>query len=210
MKRAHTPTVFIVDDDEAGCEALSIMLRKAGFKVEAFASAAEFLEQYRPRRFGCLVLDVRMPGMTGLELQERLVQGRSRLPIVFLTGHGDVEMAVHAMRKGAFDFLQKPVDDGVLLDSVRAALAFAAEQLCATSRGTPSVPGIETLSEREREVLDLILAGKQTRAIADDLFISQKTVEFHRGRIHEKLGVSSLAELFSLWYGQEFVRPPGR
>ena len=208
MKPDSGATVFVVDDDEPVCDALSMVLRSAGHRIASFTSATQFLQQYRPRRFGCLVLDVRMPGMSGLELQDRLTEGRSRLPIVFLTGHGDVPMAVRALKRGAFDFLQKPVEDRLLLASVQLALDFAARQVCASARGTPPVPGADELSDREREVLDLILAGRQTRAIAEQLFISPKTVEFHRGRIHEKLGVSSLAELFSLWYGHEFVRPP--
>lgn len=189
--------VFVVDDDEAVRDALSMALRTAGYRVESFASATEFLQQYRPQQWGCLILDVRMPGMTGLELQDKLAESGSPLPIIFLTGHGDVPMAVQAVKGGAFDFLQKPLEDSQLLRAVDAALASAGQQ----PRLLP--PTVESLSTREREVLDLILAGKQTRAIAEQLFISYKTVEFHRSRIYGKLGVSSLAELFSLCFGSD-------
>ena len=206
MKRANEGTVFVVDDDEAVRDALSMMLRASGFEVETFASANLFLARRRPGVSGCLVLDVRMPGMSGLELQEHLAQRQSALPIVFLTGHGDVPMAVRAIKRGAFDFVQKPIDDRHLLSTVIAALAFAATSVQSMAR--PTLPAaVESLSRREREVLDLILAGRQTRAIAEALFISTKTVEFHRGRIHEKLGVSSLAELFSLCFAQDQARP---
>ena len=133
-------------------------------------------------------------------LQDTLTQNGSLLPIVFLTGHGDVPMAVRAVKRGAFDFLQKPVEDHQLLSAVDAALAFAAQPPGESSRDRPQAPGIESLSAREREVLDLILAGRQTRTIAEQLFVSYKTVEFHRGRIYAKLGVSSLAGLFSLCF----------
>ena len=142
-----------------------------------------------------------MPGLSGLELQDRLAEQRFGLPIVFLTGHGDVPMAVRAVKRGAFDFIQKPFDENRLLSTVLAAIAHSAKP-----PDREQVPGFGTLSRREREVLDLILAGRQTRAIAEELFISAKTVEFHRGRIHAKLGISSLAELFSLCFGQDRAR----
>ena len=197
--RSDGATVYVVDDDEAVRDALAMVLRSAGYAVKTFESAAEFLTYPGGRRAGCLVLDVRMPGMSGLELQDRLITEGSPLPIVFLTGHGDVPMAVRALKRGAFDFIQKPVDDRQLLAAVGFALSQDA-QLAADAKVNPSLPAtVASLSRREREVLDLILAGRQTRAIAEELFISIKTVEFHRGRIHDKLGVSSLAELFSLF-----------
>ncbi|MCC6870409.1 MAG: response regulator transcription factor [Burkholderiales bacterium] len=195
----HTePTVLIVDDDEAVRDSLSMVLRTAGRAVETYASAEEFIERGGPMRTGCLVLDVRMPGMSGIELQEYLAQRSVPLPIVFLTGHGDIPMAVRAVRRGAWEFLQKPVDDVQLLAAVDSALSGHAPP-DAPPRALP--PAVATLSRREREVLDLILAGKQTRAIAEALFISVKTVEFHRSRIHAKLGVASMAELFNLCLG---------
>jgi FixJ family two-component response regulator len=184
-------TVFIVDDDEAVRDALAMMLRAAGSSVETFASEQEFVEERADAQSGCIVLDVRMPGMSGIELQDWLVQHRCALPILFLTGHGDVPMAVRAVKRGAFDFLEKPIDDRQLLAAVDSAMA--------PGSAVPALPpAAAALTRREREVLDLILAGRQTRAIAEALFISVKTVEFHRTRIHAKLKVSSMAELFAL------------
>ncbi len=203
MTRHTEPSVLIVDDDEAVRDSLSMVLRAAGRPVETFASAEEFIERGGASRTGCLVLDVRMPGMSGLELQEYLAERSLPLPIVFLTGHGDIPMAVRAVRRGAWEFLQKPVDDGQLLAAVDAALSGDSPP-DAPTRGLP--PAVATLSRREREVLDLILAGKQTRVIAEALFISVKTVEFHRSRIHAKLGVASMAELFNLCLGRPVRR----
>jgi FixJ family two-component response regulator len=192
-------TVFIVDDDEAVRDALSMMFQSAGRSVEAFATAEEFIAQLGRVGTGCLVLDLRMPGKSGLELQEWLSQRKCMLPIVFLTGHGDVPMAVRALKRGAFDFLQKPVDDRQLLAAVDAALARDPRE---ADPAWTLPPAVASLSRREREVLDFILTGRQTRAIAESLFISVKTVEFHRSRIHAKLGVNSLAELFNLCLGR--------
>lgn len=200
-------TVFVVDDDEAVRDALKMLLNAAGLRVVSFASAAAFLNDYRPvQGDACLVLDVRMPGMSGLALQDELHKRRFRLPIVFLTGHADVPIAVRALKKGAFDFIEKPLDSQRLVLSVLNALRFDAEQrsqaapqAAASEASTTLAPRLATLSEREREVLDKVLAGKQTRVIAADLCISMKTVEFHRARIREKLGVASLAELFKLF-----------
>jgi two-component system response regulator FixJ len=186
-------TIYIVDDDEAVCDALATMLRAAGRSVETFLSAEAFVEQRGNATDGCLVLDLRMPGMSGLELQDLLAQRQNNIPILFLTGHGEVPLAVRAMKGGAADFLEKPVDDRQLLAAIDGALARG---------GRPPLPAIvNTLTRREREVLDLILSGQQTRAIAQALFISVKTVEFHRSRIHVKLKVSSMAELFMLCLG---------
>ena len=196
-------TVYIVDDDEAVRDALRMLLGTAELRVETFASAAAFLKDYRPAQAGCLVLDVRMPGMSGLALQDELYKRRVRIPIVFLTGHADVPIAVRALKKGAFDFIEKPLDSQRLIVSVLNALRFDAEQrmqaVQQASDSNPAAARLALLSEREREVLDRVLTGKQTRVIADDLCISVKTVEFHRARIREKLGVASLAELFQLF-----------
>jgi FixJ family two-component response regulator len=196
-------TVFIVDDDEAVRDALKMLLCAAHLQVKTFASAAAFLKEYRSGDGGCIVLDVRMPGMSGLELQDELYKRRIHVPIVFLTGHADVPMAVRALKKGAHDFIEKPLDSQRLVLAVLNALRFEV-----TQRSQPVSQGeapqavdarLEALSEREREVLDLVLKGRQTRAISDELCISVKTVEFHRARIREKLGVNSLAELFGLF-----------
>ena len=195
--------VVIVDDDEAVRDALSMMLRAAGFQVEAVASAEAFLARKPPSPPACVVLDVRMPGMSGLELQEKLAERGFDLPIVFLTGHGDVPRAVRAVKRGAFDFIEKPVDDQRLVAAVSAATEFSSLPRSVTIPAAAAPPGVDALSRREREVLDLILAGRQTRAIADALFVTVKTVEFHRGRIYAKLGVASMAELFRLCFARE-------
>lgn len=186
-------TVYVVDDDEAVRDALGMLFRTAGLRVETFASASDFLRQARPCPPACLVLDIRMPGMSGVALQEHLAGRGERLPILFVTGHGDIPMAVEAMKKGAYDFIEKPFDDHRLLCQVLDALEER------SAGGRPSAATAERLaqlSEREREVLERVLAGRSSREIAGELFISVKTVEFHRGRIMQKLGVRSAAELF--------------
>jgi len=207
MTAAPSAKVVIVDDDEAVRDALSMMLRAAGLAVETVASAEAFLARKPPPPPACVVLDVRMPGMSGLELHDRLVKRGFDLPIVFLTGHGDVPMAVRAVKRGAFDFIEKPLDDERLLAAVHAAIAFSAlPRPVLMPAGNPP-PGVDVLSRREREVLDLILAGRQTPAIAEALFVTVKTIEFHRGRIYAKLGVASMAELFRLCFARS---PAGR
>lgn len=196
-------TVFIVDDDEAVRDALKMLLCAAHLRVKTFSSAAAFLKEYRAGDAGCIVLDVRMPGMSGLALQDELYKRRISIPIIFLTGHADVPMAVQALKKGAYDFIEKPLDSQRLVLGVLNALRFESEHRAQTLQQIEAPQDvearIESLSEREREVLDLVLAGKQTRTISADLCISIKTVEFHRARIREKLGVNSLAELFRLF-----------
>ncbi|WP_334187313.1 response regulator transcription factor [Noviherbaspirillum sp.] len=197
-------TVFVVDDDAAVRDALSMLFRAAGLKVETFPSAGSFLQNYRLELGGCLVLDIRMPGMSGLALQKELSSRRLDVPVVFLTGHADVPMAVRAMKDGAFDFIEKPIDSPRLIPVVLAALKHDMER---RSGGAPSGdkltvtsnPRLAELTEREREILDLVLEGRQTRVIAESLGVTVKTVEFHRSRIREKLGVNSLAELFRLF-----------
>ncbi|HWA37664.1 MAG TPA: response regulator [Burkholderiales bacterium] len=186
-------TVYVVDDDEAVRDALGMLLRTAGLRVETYASANEFLEHARPSPPACIVLDIRMPGMSGTALQERLAGRAERLPILFVTGHGDVPMAVEAMKKGAYDFIEKPFDDRRLLRQVLDAL----EERPAGVRPSPATSErLAHLSAREREVLERVLAGRSSREIAAALAISVKTVEFHRARIMQKLGVRSAAELF--------------
>ena len=202
------PTVFVVDNDEAICDALGMLLRAAGQRVETFGSALAFLNDYRPSRSGCLVLDIRMPGMSGLDLQDELHKRRMSIPIVFLTGHGDVPMAVRALKKGAVDFIEKPLEEERLVLAVLNALRVDAEQRQPAQRqddvSEELAARLATLSEREREVLQLILDGQPTRQISKALYISVKTVEFHRARIREKLGVATQAQLFSL-----FITPGG-
>jgi len=200
-------TVFVVDDDEAVCDALGMLLRAAGMDVETFRSAASFLKALRPGQTGCLVLDIRMPGMSGLDLQDELHRRKITIPIVFLTGHGDVPMAVRALKKGAVDFIEKPHEAERLVLAVLNALRMDDERRKQTNRhddlSLDLSTRLATLSEREREVLDRILEGKQTRQITDELCISAKTVEFHRARIREKLGVTTQAQLFSLFIASE-------
>jgi len=194
---------FVVDDDEAVRDALGLLLRTVGLQVETFESASSFLKSCRPGDGGCLVLDIRMPGMSGLELQDELHKRRAQLPIVFLTAHGDVPMAVRALKKGAADFIEKPVDEQRLVLAVLDALRRDAQRQNHAARHaeiTGNANGrLKALSPREREVLNGVLAGKQTRQISDELCISMRTVEFHRARIREKLGVTSLPELFRLF-----------
>jgi RNA polymerase sigma factor (sigma-70 family) len=186
-------TVYIVDDDNAVRNALRLLFRTAAIEAEAFSSADAFLEDADLTRRCCVVLDIRMPGMTGTALHDELLRRNVRVPIIFITGHGDIPMAVEAMRKGAFDFIEKPFDDEQLLARVREA--FELQQKAETRPVMGSVP-ISELSERQREVLQRVLDGKPSRQIAEELEISVKTVEFHRARIMQKLGVRTAAELF--------------
>jgi FixJ family two-component response regulator len=196
-------TVYVVDDDAAVCDALGMLLRAAGLRVETFRSASSFLKAYRPAGPSCLVLDIRMPGMSGLDLQDELHKRKILTPIVFLTGHGDVPMAVRALKKGAVDFIEKPHDEERLVLVVLNALRVDSDRQKQANRHDPISADLASrlaaLSQREREVLDRVLDTKQTRQISDELCISVKTVEFHRARIREKLGVTSLAGLFGLF-----------
>ena len=185
--------VYIVDDDYAVRNALKLLFRTAALEAEAFDSAGAFLAGADLGARCCLLLDIRMPGMTGTALHEELRRRGIRLPVIFITGHGDIPMAVDAMRKGAFDFIEKPFDDEQLLSQVRAALeSFDAAE---PEKAEPGA-SLELLSFRQREVLQRVLDGKPSRQIAEELAISVKTVEFHRARIMQKLGVKTAAELF--------------
>jgi FixJ family two-component response regulator len=179
--------VYVVDDDDAVRNALRLLFHTADLEVQTFASAAAFLEQADLGRRCCLLLDIRMPGLTGSALYAELRGRGVRAPVIFITGHGDIPMAVEAMRQGAYDFIEKPFDDEKLLSHVLGALG--------DSR--PEEPeDLSMLSARQRAVLDRVLEGKPNRQIAEDLSISLKTVEFHRARIMQKLGVRTAAELF--------------
>ena len=188
-------TVFIVDDDEAVRDSLSMLMRSVSQKAETFSLAREFLEQYDPERPGCLVLDIRMPGMSGMELHEELRDRGSILPIIFVTGHGDVPMAVEAMQRGAVDFLQKPYRDQDLLDRINAALDLDTKNRAELGQVDTIRERIETLTPREREVMEMVVNGKANKVIAADLGVSQRTVEIHRGRVMEKMRARSLAHL---------------
>jgi len=194
MKEKIT-TVFVVDDDEAVRTSLKLLLRSVDLPVETCTSAQEFLDRFDADRPGCLVLDIRMPGMSGLELQERLNAMHAMIPVVFITGHGDVPMAVEAMQHGAVDFIQKPFRDQDLLDRINQALEKDRENRAGLRERDNIRAHIADLTPREREVLELVTAGKANKVIAGDLDVSQRTVEIHRARVMEKMGASSLAHL---------------
>jgi len=188
-------TVFVVDDDQAMRNSLKWLIESVGVQVESFASADEFLVQYQPGRHGCLVLDVRMPGMSGLDLQEQLAQQNINIPIVIITGHGDVPMAVRAMKSGAIDFIEKPFNDEVLLDAIRRALAFGEQQRSHQIEHLQIQQRLQHLTPREREVMEMVTEGRSNKEIANSLGVSAKTIEAHRARVMEKMQAGSLAEL---------------
>ncbi len=192
---AAEPTVFVVDDDAAARDAAQVLLKSVGRKSEAYATAEEVLADYDPKRPGCLVLDIRMPGMGGLELQRRLNTDGNALPIIMVTGHGDVPMAVGAMHRGAIDFIEKPIRGQALLESIREAIGRDAQSRRREAERAAAETRLATLSAREREVLDLVIAGKQSKVIATELGISQKTVEFRRSQIMTRLHAGTVADL---------------
>jgi len=189
------PIVFVVDDDAAVRNSLRLLVKSVGLTATALASAQEFLASYDPLQPGCLVLDVRMPGMSGLELQQRLNLRGAVLPVIFITGHGDVPMAVEAMQHGAFDFLQKPFRDQDLMDRIQRALEKDRANRAELGKRSHIREQHETLTPREREVLALVASGKANKVMAADLGVSQRTIEIHRARVMEKMGASSLAHL---------------
>src|SRR6266536_2481849 len=198
MPPTPSPTVFVVDDDAAVRKAVSRLLRSAGIGVATFASPTEFLAQYDPATPGCLVLDIAMPGFNGLQLQTALGEKGSILPIIFLTGHGDVSKSVQAMKHGAFDFLTKPVKDRDLLTAIRAAIETGAFVRLEKAQMSEILAYLDTLTPREREVLEHVVAGKLYKQIAGDLGITEATVKMHRARVMVKMKVQSVAELARL------------
>jgi FixJ family two-component response regulator len=188
-------TVFVVDDDEAVRAALALLLQSVGLATQSHASAQEFLAGFDPRRPGCLLLDVRMPGMNGIELQEQLNLRGATLPVIFITGHGDIPMAVEAMQQGAFDFLQKPFRDQELLDRIHRALARDRETRAGLARRDEIRERLLSLTPREREVMELMTRGRPNKLMAADLGLSQRTIEIHRARVMEKMEAASLAQL---------------
>lgn len=199
------PTVFIVDDNPGVRDAIGLLLRSVGLPFRGFSSANEFLEAYSPSMAGCLILDVRMPGMSGLDLQNHLQELGSILPIIFITAHGDVPMAVNAVKAGAMDFVEKPFRDQALLDKVQEALALNARWRDADQELAELRERLESLTPREREVMELVVDGKANKNIARALGISQRTVEIHRARVMEKMGVRSVSLLV-----QSVMRAQGR
>lgn len=193
-----TPTVFIVDDDEAFRDSVKELLSSVGLAAETFGSALEFLAAYDPARPGCLVLDVRMAHMTGPALQAKLKSMAAPIPIVFVSGHGDIATAVNAIKAGAVDFVQKTYHEQQLLDAINEALRRDAAQRASGEGSAALAERIATLTAREREVLELALKGLSSKVIAKELAISHRTVEQYRSRLLEKLGVGSMTELMRL------------
>jgi FixJ family two-component response regulator len=192
------PTVFIIDDDASVRKGLSRLLRSLGFDVEAFASAEEFLVRERFQGVGCIVLDVRMPGLSGVDLQNELTRVHYDVPIIFITGHGDIPMSVEAMKKGAIDFLPKPFDEDALLLAVTRALEKAGDARVLKVERDALKSRLELLTPRETEILRYVISGMLNKQIAYELDIAEKTVKVHRGRIMEKLSVNSVADLVRL------------
>jgi len=194
----HESLVYLVDDDDAIRDALGWLLSSRGIASRAWSSAEAFLADYDGSMRGCLVLDIRMAGMGGPELFDRLRELGCRLPAIFLTGHGDVPLAVQSIKKGAFDFIEKPFNDNELADRVLAAMRLDSDQQRLDASAELTTARLAALSSREREVMELILAGKYNKVIADELGIAMRTVEVHRARIFEKMGVRSAVELAQL------------
>jgi len=191
-------SVFIVDDDAAVRDSLSMLLRSVGIQSRAFESGDAFLNAYQADFAGCILLDIRMPGISGMEVQRQLVEKDCTLPIIFITGHGDIPMAVEAMHLGAHDFVQKPFHDQELLDRIQAALNANREQQDDIELRRSVKERYETLTPREGEVMSAVVKGHANKVIAMDLDLSQRTVEIHRARVMEKMQVRSLAELVKL------------
>ncbi len=194
-------TVYVVDDDEAVRDSLQWMLEGKDYRVRCFDSAESFLSRFDAREVACLIVDIRMDGMTGLELQNRLIENHSPLPLAFITGHGDVPMAVDTMKKGAMDFIQKPFDEPQLLQLVERMLAQAKESFAEYQSAITRDALMARLTLRESQVLERIVAGRLNKQIADDLGISIKTVEAHRANIMEKLGANTVADLLKIALG---------
>ena len=194
--------VYVVDDDEAVRDSLQWLLEGKDYRVRCFDSAETFLSRYDPREVACVLVDIRMPGISGLELQDRLVERKSPLPIVFITGHGDVPMAVNTMKKGAMDFIQKPFKEDELVSLVERMLDQARESFSDSQIAANRDALMATLTTREAQVLERIVAGRLNKQIADDLGISIKTVEAHRANIMEKLNANTVADLLKTALGQ--------
>jgi RNA polymerase sigma factor (sigma-70 family) len=204
----HQGRVYIVDDDEAIRDSLAWLLEASGIEVETYSCAADFLAGYRPTSPCCLVLDIRMPGMSGIELQDRLLAQGERIPIVFITAHGDVPMAVRAVKKGAVDFIEKPFNDQQLIDLIGRALQQEEALQRDRQAETRATTRLDLLTPREKEVLELVVAGKLNKTIADQLGISIKTVETHRAKVMEKMQAKSLADLIHSALAARATSPP--
>jgi two-component system, LuxR family, response regulator FixJ len=196
--KTSAPTVYVVDDDDGMRRALDTLLSTVGYNTAVFSRPSEFLARFKADAAGCVVLDVRMPDMSGLELQQQLNRMGSMLPVIFITGHGDVPMAVQAMKEGAFEFLQKPFRDQDLLDRINHALKQDAENRMLVARRTEVLHRLESLTPRERQVMGMVVDGAANKVIAIDLHLSERTVEIHRAKVMEKMGARSVAHLVKL------------
>ena len=194
----HKPIVYIVDDDDGMRRALTVLMTTVGYEPVAFARPSEFLAKCDRTRASCLVLDVRMPEISGLEVQQHLNRSGAMLPVILVSGHGDIPMAVQAMKDGAFDFLQKPFRNQDLLDRINAALKLDAENRASVDRLADLKQRADSLTPREREIMALVVDGKANKVIAIDLGLSERTVEIHRANVMEKMGARSVAHLVKM------------
>jgi len=192
------PIVYVIDDDDAVRDVLRWLIESVGLQVESFARAANFLEAYQPARPGCMLLDIRMPGLSGFDLQEELANRQISIPIIVITGYAEVAMAVRALKAGAFDFVEKPFNHQILLDRVRAAIEVDQKAHQTRLQRAEGAARLARLTPRQREVLDLLMAGKPSKAIATELGLSRKTVDVHRAQIMGRMEAESLAHLFRL------------
>jgi two-component system, LuxR family, response regulator FixJ len=192
------PTIYVVDDDDSMRQAVALLLRTVGYHPIVYARPRDFLAKFDPNVHGCAVLDIRMPEMSGLELQQQLNLSGAILPVIFITGHGDIPMAVQAMKDGAFDFMTKPFRDQDLLDRINNALKQDAENRAAIEMHADLRRRAESLTAREREVLELVVEGKANKVVAIDLGLSERTVEIHRANVMEKMGARSVAHLVKM------------
>jgi len=193
-----SPLVYVIDDDDAVRESLTWLISSVDLDVEAYPSAIDFLDNCADIHAGCVVTDIRMPGISGLELQKELRNRKINIPIIVITGHGDVQTAVQAMKAGAFDFIEKPFNDQQLLDRVNLAVTHSLSSSEALTRKAKLSRRREKLTPRERQIMDLVVAGKANKTIAYQLDISEKTVEAHRAKVMNKMKVTSLAELVKI------------
>jgi two-component system response regulator FixJ len=200
------PIVFLVDDDHAVRDALELLLESASLKTASFENAATFLDTCTPDQTGCLVLDIRMPGMSGMELQDSMSTRGITLPVIFLTGHGNVPMSARAFRRGAIDFMEKPFDVEVLLERIREAIHLDRSNRETAARREHARARLATLTPREHQIMLLIVAGKVNKEVATELNLSHRTVEIHRGRVMEKSGARSLTSLIELAVASGFYQ----
>ena len=195
---ATEPTVFLVDDDPSARKSFQFLAESVGLRVESYKSAVEFLDHYDPQTPGCLVLDVRMPRMSGLELQQKLLEAQLKLPIIFVSGHADISIASRAFRAGAFDFVEKPINDQELLERIRQAIAKDAQWRTDQKQRDEVRTRMRALTPREREVLDALVLGKAIKQVAGQFGVSVQTAAKHRARVLEKMGVNNEVELVYL------------